>query len=447
MFLQRQRLSDKHRLAFDVESIERRILLAGNVTAELNNAGDLVVRGDAESNQLRIALETVSEMDEVVVTGLDGTTVNNASEFRFAASELTRNVRVVLRGGDDALQIGGEDHDDPTESGDEARLTVPGDLFVNAGVGNDTIRVSFVDIGGRGNVLGQGGDDVVNFGRGPGFGDDHHVNSLGDGPGGGPPADVTVGETLRLVTGAGADEAKVGFAEIGDDLKVCTGTGNDYFVSGRGPIFGGGGNPSEGGGQPADTFVADRITVHTGGGDDFVLLRNTEVTGRARVSTAGGADRLGTENSDFLGPATISAGGGTNIVGLLSSTFGDETTITMGSQEDLFYSDRSDFAGKTTLRLGGGADVAVTAMTRFSDEANVFAQGGDDELQSDNNVYDGEVTLNGGAGTDNSGDDGSSFVSAPTEISIEGNTYDAAIVSMAADDCDAAFDGFLQGMP
>ncbi len=101
------------RLLFDVESVERRVLLAGDVMASLSAGGDLTLRGDSEANQIRIGLEG----DEVVVASLDSTTINGETEFRFNASELTRNVRVNLAGGDDVVVIGGETHEEPVIEG------------------------------------------------------------------------------------------------------------------------------------------------------------------------------------------------------------------------------------------------------------------------------------------------------------------------------------------
>ncbi len=38
-------------LEFDVEVVERRVLLAGDVMADLTAGGDLTLRGDGEANQ------------------------------------------------------------------------------------------------------------------------------------------------------------------------------------------------------------------------------------------------------------------------------------------------------------------------------------------------------------------------------------------------------------
>src|SRR5262245_24607721 len=72
-----------------VQMLEDRALLAGNVVAGLLN-GTLTVSGDLEGNSVEIVLEA----GNVVVRGLDGTTVNgNTTAFATGANTIQNDLR------------------------------------------------------------------------------------------------------------------------------------------------------------------------------------------------------------------------------------------------------------------------------------------------------------------------------------------------------------------
>lgn len=115
-----------------VEAMESRLLLAGDVIVSAS-AGDLVIRGDVEDNQVLI---TQPDTNTVRIAGLDETTVNG-QEF------------VDLPGLSDDLLIrmrqGGEDHVEI-----QGGLLVPDALHARLGAGELLIEGSFapVEIGG-----------------------------------------------------------------------------------------------------------------------------------------------------------------------------------------------------------------------------------------------------------------------------------------------------------
>ncbi len=468
MLYQRKRsLNPLHSmLTFDIEPVERRVMLSGDVTAQLNNLGDLVLRGDSESNEVHVALVDGS----IVVSGMDDTTINGeTNSSRFDADGLTRNLRIRMLGGDDLVIVGGETHEEPTQAlvegdDDEPKLTVPGNVDINTGSGHDTVRVSFVDIGGKLTVRTGTGEDIVDVGRGPGFAGEDHDDSLlvaaavngEDGSGGGPPADVSTGACVLIATGSGADQVKVAFSDIATDMKVTTGSGEDYLVTGRGPIFGDDHEEmlafqtDEGGqgGRPADLFVGGRMTVQTSGDNDFVLLRNTQISDRLNIATGSGEDRLGVQNTAVMGPTSLSTSAGDDVVSLMDSVFdGDLTVRTLGGDDCLYFGSTRVY-GEMSAFTGSGADILVVVDSQLLGGSRLLAQGGDDNGQSMDSVFEGSILVNGGTGEDNVGDSGSSFnTDDATEVNVENHEFEPEVVDAMIDKISDDFAGFLQGTP
>ncbi len=141
--------------ALRVESLESRFALSATVSAAVFD-GNLVILGGDSADQVGVTLEGT----EVVVAGLDGATlINGMQDVRFDASDIYGNVIVDLGSSDNVLRLGGEAHEETAiaaitaadEEGhdEEARLSIPGDLRVETEGGDDTIRISFVEVGGR----------------------------------------------------------------------------------------------------------------------------------------------------------------------------------------------------------------------------------------------------------------------------------------------------------
>lgn len=132
------------------EPLERRQMMAGDVTVSLSN-GALLITGDVGAN----AIEISSSNGDIRVDGvLDGngvaTTINGGAGQTF--SGVSGNVVIELGDGDDAVTV--------------QTLFLGGALVVNAGAGNDTVSLA-VDPGtvvstARELIFNMGdGDDVV----------------------------------------------------------------------------------------------------------------------------------------------------------------------------------------------------------------------------------------------------------------------------------------------
>ena len=59
-----------------VEALETRALLAGDLAATISR-GDLILEGDRAANKIEVTVED----GDVVVRGLDGTTINGQPDF------------------------------------------------------------------------------------------------------------------------------------------------------------------------------------------------------------------------------------------------------------------------------------------------------------------------------------------------------------------------------
>ena len=130
-------------LTFDVQSLEQRQLLAGNVVAAINGAGDLSIVGDNNGNEINVEINVSGD---VTVTGLNGTTVDDS---QLVGSEVTGDVSIDLRDGDNVLDL------------TSTTNTFLEDVRIRTGSGADEITVEDIRASG-GFVLSSGdGDDVV----------------------------------------------------------------------------------------------------------------------------------------------------------------------------------------------------------------------------------------------------------------------------------------------
>src|SRR5580704_16624707 len=145
--LRRPRFSSRWAL----ERLEDRTLLSGNVTAIVTSGGNLVVTGDAQGNQIRIQSASGGALQ---VSSLDGTTTINGGSSPFSTTGVTGNVAVFMKQGADVVDVGGTG----------MLTTVPKNLFVDTGSGNDTVDVENASIGGNIAIFGGAGSDTFTVG-------------------------------------------------------------------------------------------------------------------------------------------------------------------------------------------------------------------------------------------------------------------------------------------
>src|SRR5580700_11193475 len=116
-----------------LERLEDRTLLSGNVTATVTGAGNLLVVGDAKGNEILIQSTSGGALQ---VSSLDGTTTINGGSSPFSTTGVTGNVAVFMKQGADVVDVGGTG----------MLTTLPKNLFVDTGSGDDTVDVENASI-------------------------------------------------------------------------------------------------------------------------------------------------------------------------------------------------------------------------------------------------------------------------------------------------------------
>lgn len=338
----------------NIERLEDRRLLAGNVTAAINGAGDLIIQGDGEDNAVSVEIDSAGN---VIVEGDSTTTVDDSG---LAGSVVSGDVIVNLRGGDDVVIIAGEEGPStshrtsiPVEDirittgagNDEAMvgfanrgIRIAGDATINAGSGDDYAGVKYSDIDGGVSISGSGGNDVAGIGdsvandfvfRG-GAGDDT-VSVI---------ESVTI-EQIELVLGSGDNDARVEDS-AGAGLTITSTSGADTIE--------------------IDSFNAkyENVNLRTGGNNDDITIDGLNDVAELRIQTAGGDDSVEIRDAEAE-ETLINTGGGDDEVFAALSTFG-ESQFTMGGGDDsLGFSSSSAFG-----RANGGAGGDVFSFNTSS---------------------------------------------------------------------------------
>jgi hypothetical protein len=236
---------------------------AGGVTATFAD-GFLDLSGDDAGNEIRIAPGTPA--DTLVVTGLEGTTVNGAAAVTASG---VRRLRVITSAGDDRVEI--------------LRVDLPERLHVRLGGGRDLLLVETSRVRRRVRIVGSAGRDDVVLRAGSRFADRVIVTTGRD-------ADAvtltnaSVGRGLRIDTGAARDSVVLQFSVVDDGAEtlVQTGDGEDDVL-----LFG--------------MEFEDDVVVDTGDDDDDLVVEDTDLHEDFRFD--GGADF---DELDFDGRVRVS---------------------------------------------------------------------------------------------------------------------------------------------
>lgn len=141
------RRQQTRRQFLQVEQLEERSVLAGNVTA-MGFGGHLTLIGDNLDNQLKVTRVGTSQ---VQISSLDGSTRINGS-LNPVTLQATSGINALLLGGDDVLELSGST---------TSNFRVSGVSTINTGEGDDTVRfVNFSSAAGL-ILLAGGGNDTV----------------------------------------------------------------------------------------------------------------------------------------------------------------------------------------------------------------------------------------------------------------------------------------------
>lgn len=201
-------------LEFEVDSLESRVMMAGDVSMRFSARGDLIVTGDGSSNHVQIS--SIINNDRFVrAEGAFGTTINGANSVLLEAPQNLRQVRINLRGGSNTLSTSKLVADKfmvKTGSGDDliklvSSGSVENGLTVNTGGGSDIISLEFTGSNDRLKVSTGSGDDLVILN-----------NSAGN-------------DKTDVALGSGRDVFFSSKSRYGDDFQIRAGGGIDFVSS------------------------------------------------------------------------------------------------------------------------------------------------------------------------------------------------------------------------
>ena len=267
--------SQNARLELNVEQLEFRTLLAGNIRVLVNAAGDVTIRGDGKSNHVEIS----QNMDgDIVITGTADT---------FGEATGIRDGRNILS----ELVV-------PAENG-----TLPGKLTVSLGGGNDFLVLRQVTIDGTFDYKPGGKNDSLGFFQ------------------------STAKGAVSLKTGSGNDYMNFVDATFENDINAVTGGGVDFIgMSNFALDSGATASFNTGGGGDVlyieDSTVNGNLVAIMGGLIDTIYVaEGTTLLGNVDVDMGGLFDLLAIENNVNLDNATLNIDGGKGGVGFQNQLF------------------------------------------------------------------------------------------------------------------------------
>jgi hypothetical protein len=301
-----RKIKQSRKLTF--QSLENRCLMAGNVTAAVQNHS-LVINGDNQNNDIEIT--QVGNGQYKLGVGQFSTTTINGKSTPQTFSGITADFKINMKGGNDIVVIDNAAQSVPV-------LTLPGNLNVDLGTGSDVFYLESANTMGSATVTGGTGSKVVefdysmignsNFNAGK---NDCNINLSSGGVVnlfysrferdlsvdlGGNSASKdsvwlqggTVGRNTAIQTGNGADSVYVTEMFIQQKLQIQTGGGNDMVSVGEESIYQNGAflqNNSQYG------MHADQMFVDLGSGDDDLHVFGVDASSENYLGNSG-HDRL-----------------------------------------------------------------------------------------------------------------------------------------------------------
>jgi hypothetical protein len=293
------------------DSLEGRVVPAGNVTASFSNHL-LSITGDNEPNG--ISLTNNGDGSFTLDTTDGNTTFNGSPDPLTVTPTALFKVTINMRGGDDTLDILG------------GGVTIRGNSSIKLGEGVDTLTVDGVFARNGAKIDGEAGDDLITV-TNSGF--DNRASILG---------------------GAGVDSITLDNVFFGEDAKVDGGIHDDVIdiTNGR--------------------FHGEDARVNGGAGVDAITILDSRFGEDARVDTGTSDDTLVIDNTVTGEDFELLTGNGVDLVAITHSRFDENSTFKLGSGDDEIQLGGNFFNKKAAFDSGAGFD------TFTHDGANIWAK-------------------------------------------------------------------------
>jgi hypothetical protein len=320
------------------ETLERRDMMAGNVTASVAG-GDLVIKGDSASNGVVVTrVDATTYEVRGIMTGGSDTRINGVTGNRVLLRGVTDDIRVNMYGGHDEINFYGSSAALP--------LVAPDDLVVDMDAGNDKVGMDYVKAGGDVEVMmGSGVDSFI--GVGVTTGDDLFVKESGS------PFYAGNYDYVNLYGGS----------RIGGQLNVKLNRGHDTFKT--------------------DGTTAQSLWVEGGGGNDTTFVDKMTATAFIRIDPGTGSDNTTVQNSKVGDDLTV-----TESSGARPTTDFDSVTIGGNTVKDYVWV------------AGNRGREKVWIDSNVADRLYASLSDGDDWMNIKNTTIRSSWTLDGGAGSD-----------------------------------------------
>jgi len=398
-----------------VEALESRELLAGNVLASVDAAGNLRIAGDNAANSLSIIQ---SGHNSYLLVG-QGTTINGQANRNLTG--VRGRVDIDLRGGNDILTFSGELPDGSFSP------KFAGSFSVRGGAGSDALTLTNFEASGAVLVDGGGGTDTLDITAAQG---DDIVLRTSQGNDAIAATGLAAADLIQIETGAGNDAISLSDstarrvsvnAGLGNDIVTIADTqivdsllvvGNDS----SGLASGGRGDTTTGeGGRNGKPTGTDRSAGTSGGGRtggtggggstpapvtdaDEVSITNITAAS-ATIITGGDVDEVDLVDLDVVGALLVLTGDGDDDLALSNSTAAN-LSIDLGAGNDLALLANLVVGDRVDLNAGTGNDV-VTIANLAADELFAILGSGNDRLTASGSVaLTTRARLDGGSGND-----------------------------------------------
>ncbi len=370
-----------------MEAFEQRLLLAGNVLAEITNAGDLIITGDDAAN--KIVITEVAGTVKITRADAD-TSVNGNADVGDTGvlidGAFSRNIKIKMGDGDDVVVILGDYGGDGLGGGNDVLFAIDGNVQIDLGDGvaagaDQEAILNLIEVGGSVKITSKDDNDAnVDIER-VSVGKNVQI-ALGGGNNDASVIDTTISGNLKIANKDGTHNVTLDNADVTGSVSISNGSGMaTVSVRGGSEI---GKNLSIKNKDMTEVGVGDKheidvivasvggnMKISNGKGDTDVLMdisnvgKNLSITSKGIV---GDTNTVNVSNMD-LGTADkrtslkISAGKGTGTTNVAAVNAGSLTVKGKGIT-NITVGDGTEVTKKTTLTGGKAATtIAIETMT------------------------------------------------------------------------------------